>query len=105
VARITWAIDESRVVSDRSLAHTRGRDGLGGGQIRVKDPEKSLQFYRDVMGLTLVDKYDFEQFAFSLYFLQSLPADEVYTLTPGSPEAHKYLWSTPGVTLELTHNW
>jgi len=73
--------------------------------IRIKDPEPSLKFYRDVMGLTLVDKYDFEQFSFSLYFLQSLPAGTEYTLTPGSDEAHKYLWSTPGVTLELTHNW
>ena len=87
--------------SDAGVSH-ESREPM---QIRIKDPEPSLKFYRDVMGLTLVDKYDFEQFSFSLYFLQSLPAGTEYTLTPGSDEAHKYLWSTPGVTLELTHNW
>lgn len=73
--------------------------------IRIKDPAKSLPFYQDVMGLTLVDKYDFEEMGFSLYFMQSLPEGEKYTLTPGSDEAHKYLWSMKGVTIELTHNY
>mmetsp|Transcript_40754 Transcript_40754/g.49437 ORF Transcript_40754/g.49437 Transcript_40754/m.49437 type:complete len:387 (-) Transcript_40754:386-1546(-) len=73
--------------------------------LRIKDPEKSLKFYEEVLGMTLVDKYDFEQWKFSLYFLQSLPEGEAYNLTPGSDEAHKYLWSMPGVTVELTHNW
>jgi len=72
--------------------------------IRIKDPEKSLAFYRDVLGMTHVDTYHFDKWDFSLYFMQSLPAGETYNLEPGSPEAHKYLWSTPGVTLELTHN-
>ena len=57
--------------------------------IRIKDPEKSLAFYRDVMGCTLVDKYDFPQWGFSLYFMQSLPKGQEYTLEPGSDEAHK----------------
>jgi len=97
------------------MASTAGGEGLGSGampnwtwqqsMIRIRDPESSLAFYRDTMGLTLVDKYDFPQFQFSLYFLQSLPEGETYNLTPGSDEAHKYLWSTKGVTLELTHNW
>eukprot|EP00238_Polyblepharides_amylifera_P001165 CAMPEP_0196571384 /NCGR_PEP_ID=MMETSP1081-20130531/1571_1 /TAXON_ID=36882 /ORGANISM="Pyramimonas amylifera, Strain CCMP720" /LENGTH=405 /DNA_ID=CAMNT_0041888313 /DNA_START=71 /DNA_END=1285 /DNA_ORIENTATION=- len=73
--------------------------------LRIKDPKKSLPFYQDVLGMTLVDKYDFPQFSFSLYFLQSLPQGQDYTLEPGSDEAHKYLWSIPGVALELTHNW
>eukprot|EP00854_Cymbomonas_tetramitiformis_P018966 gene18966-22669_t len=73
--------------------------------IRIKDPEKSIAFYKDVLGMTLVDKYDFEQWKFSLYFMQSLPESAEYKLEPGSDAAHKYLWSTPGVTLELTHNW
>lgn len=73
--------------------------------IRIKDPEKSLAFYRDVMGLTLVDKYDFPQWSFTLYFMQSIPKGQEYTLEPGSDEAHKYVWSTNGVTIELTHNW
>ena len=42
---------------------------------------------------------------FSLYFLQSLPAGAGAPAEPGSDAAHAALWSTPGVTLELTHNW
>jgi len=34
----------------------------------------------------------------------SLPKDQTYSLVPGSDEAHKFLWATPSVTLELTHN-
>lgn len=72
--------------------------------LRVKDPEASLKFYRDQLGLTLIDKLDFPQWNFSLYFLMSLPKNEEYTLTPGTPEAHQYLWTTNGTTIELTHN-
>jgi len=72
--------------------------------LRVKDADASLQFYRDVLGMTLIDTLDFPQYKFSLYFLTTLPAGESYTLTPGTPEAHDFLWTYPGVTLELTHN-
>uniref|UniRef100_A0A7S4GIX5 Lactoylglutathione lyase n=1 Tax=Eutreptiella gymnastica TaxID=73025 RepID=A0A7S4GIX5_9EUGL len=74
--------------------------------LRVKDPVKSLAFYRDLLGFTLLDRLDFPDMKFSLYFLTSLPPDaEPYALEPGTPEAHRYLWTYPGVTLELTHNW
>ena len=36
---------------------------------------------------------------FSLYFLASVPEGEK-TPEPGSVEAHRYLWSYPGTTLE-----
>jgi lactoylglutathione lyase len=41
--------------------------------LRIKNPEASLKFYRDVLGMTLVDEYHFPQWKFSLYFLQTLP--------------------------------
>jgi Glyoxalase/Bleomycin resistance protein/Dioxygenase superfamily len=41
--------------------------------LRVKNPEASLKFYREVLGMTLVDEYHFPQWKFSLYFLQTLP--------------------------------
>ena len=74
--------------------------------LRVKDAQASVQFYRDVLGMTLMDTFDFPQYQFSLYFLTTWPTtEETYTLTPGTPEAHEFLWTYPGVTLELTHNY
>ena len=68
--------------------------------IRVKDLEKSLDFYTRVLGFRLVDKRDFPEAAFSLYFLAlvdpaQIPADD--------SERHQWMKSIPGV-LELTHN-
>jgi len=72
--------------------------------LRIKDPQASLAFYQDKIGMRLLDKLDFTQFGFSLYFLASVsPGEE--TPEPGTPEAHRYLWSFPGTTLELTHNY
>ncbi|CAM4109897.1 Lactoylglutathione lyase [Pseudomonas reidholzensis] len=68
--------------------------------LRVKDIEKSLDFYTRVLGFYLVDKRDFAEAAFSLYFLAlvdpaQIPADDA--------ERHQWMKSIPGV-LELTHN-
>jgi lactoylglutathione lyase len=73
--------------------------------LRVKDPLKSVAFYKDLLGFTLIDKIDFPDMKFTLYFLTTLPEDEKYTLEPGTVEAHKYLWTTKHVTIELTHNY
>jgi len=72
--------------------------------LRIKDPEKSLKFYKETLGMRLLDKLDFANMGFSLYFLASVPENEV-TPEPGTAEAHRYLWSFPGTTLELTHNY
>ena len=72
---------------------------------RIKDPSKSVDFYKNKLGMTLIDKYEFPKWDFSLYFLASLKPGEKYSLVPGTPEAHKFLWETDKVTLELTHNW
>jgi lactoylglutathione lyase len=37
--------------------------------IRVKDPEKSLTFYQDVMGMKLIRTVEAKQASFNLYFL------------------------------------
>ena len=71
--------------------------------LRISDPASSLSFYREKMYMTLLDQIDFPEYSFSLYFLASLNG-EPYDLTPGTDEAHRFLWSFPGVTLELTHN-
>jgi lactoylglutathione lyase len=73
--------------------------------LRITDPEKSIKYYTENFGMTLVDKFDFPQYSFSLYFLTTIPEGETYTLIPGTQEAHDYLWSMDGVALELTHNY
>lgn len=37
--------------------------------IRVKDPEKSLNFYRSVLGMSLLRAHDFPESRFGLYFM------------------------------------
>lgn len=73
--------------------------------LRIKDPTKTIPFYTDLLGFTLIDKFDFPQWEFSLYFLTTLPEGETYDLIPGTKEAHDYLWNMEGVALELTHNY
>lgn len=70
--------------------------------LRVKDPAKSLAFYCDVLGMTLLNKVDVEAGEFSLFFLGYVKnEDEV----PSDPkEAARYTFQRQGV-LELTHNW
>lgn len=68
--------------------------------LRVKDITRSLDFYTRVLGFSLVDKRDFPEAQFSLYFLalvdkQQIPQDD--------SERHQWMKSIPGV-LELTHN-
>lgn len=70
-----------------------------------QDPEKSLAFYVDIMGMTLIDVLDFPSQKFKLYFLTTLPTEEKYPHTPGTPEAQAYLWNMKDVALELTYNY
>jgi len=89
---------------DKPVEMIPGRPTWQQTMLRIKDPSKSLPFYTDLLGMTLIDKLDFPQYEFSLYFLTTLPEGEEYKLTPGTQAAHDYLWSMDGVALELTHN-
>lgn len=81
----------------------RGAPSWQQTMLRVSDPSAALAFYRDKLGMTVVDQLDFPALSFSLTFLASLNG-EAYPHKPGSDEAHRWLWSHPGATLELTHN-
>lgn len=61
--------------------------------IRVKDIEKSLKFYQDVLGMTLVDTHESPSAGFNLYFLGYSEGKE------GMPRSHR-----EGL-LELTWNY
>lgn len=55
--------------------------------LRVRDVEKALRFYRDGLGMDVLDRYDFEQGRFSILFLS-------FAGYRDGPAA-----------LELTYNW
>ena len=67
--------------------------------LRIKDPAKSVPFYEEVLGMTLLERFDFPDMAFSLYFMGY----------PGGPipedatERAKWIFDQPAL-LELTHN-
>ena len=65
---------------------------------RIKDPKKSIPFYTGVLGMTLLQKYDFPDGKFSLYFMgYENPAD-----IP-SHNAERSRWAmSRKATLELT---
>lgn len=68
--------------------------------LRIKDPERSVAFYREVLGMTLLDRYDFPDMKFSLYFM-GYPQGPI----PGNRAARvKWVFEQPAL-LELTHNW
>ncbi|KAL8451922.1 hypothetical protein Emag_002574 [Eimeria magna] len=70
--------------------------------IRVKNPQKSLAFYRDLLGMKLIatKKHD----DFSLYFLTHLESHVEAPRDPESVEAMEFLKKLWQPVLELTHN-
>ena len=78
---------------------------LNHSMLRIKDPQRALDFYTRVMGMRLLRKLDFAEMKFSLYFLH-LPAlgdaDEPAPVDDGERTA--WTFSQRSI-LELTHNW
>ena len=68
--------------------------------LRIKDPTKSLAFYQDVLGMTLLDTFDFPDMEFCLYFV-GYPGEAI----PEDPSARaKWVFEQPAL-IELTHNY
>jgi lactoylglutathione lyase len=87
---------ESPISTKYTLAQT---------MMRVKDPVKSLHFYRDLLGMTLLNEKHMgvgEDWGFSLFFLASLP--EGTKLPDPSSEGPGYARMAFEPVLELTHN-
>ena len=68
--------------------------------LRIKDPQKSIAFYTDVLGMTQLECFDFPDMEFSLYFM-GYPASPV---PQERRERAKWVFDQPAL-LELTHNY
>ena len=86
------------------MARAEGTAGfvLNQTMLRVRDPETSVAFYRDVLGMTELLRLHFEPARFSLYFLGYLRDGEVVPEDPA--ERARFVFGRE-TTLELTHNW
>ncbi len=67
--------------------------------LRIKDPQRSVAFYRDVLGMTLLEQFDFPDMEFSLFFL-GYPQSEI---PEDAAERARWIFDQPAL-LELTHN-
>ena len=70
--------------------------------LRVRDPEVTIPFYRDILGMTLLTRFDFEEMQFSLYFMGYLGDGE--TIPEDAAERAKWVFGLPAL-VEITHNW
>ncbi|WP_277961225.1 lactoylglutathione lyase [Pseudomonas sp. RIT-To-2] len=69
--------------------------------IRVKDPQRSLDFYTRVLGMRLLRQVDFPEAKFSLLFL-AMTAGETVPEERGARQVYTFARQS---VLELTHNW
>lgn len=80
-----------------------GSTRLNQTMLRIRDPEQSLAFYCDVLGMELLDKFHFKPMEFSLYFL-GFSNDLEGERPEDMGERVEWIFSQSAL-LELTHNW
>lgn len=71
--------------------------------LRIRDPQKSVPFYRDVLGMTLLNKFDFPEMKFSLYFMGYLRPED--GKLPSDPVDRAEFTFNQKAAIELTHNY
>jgi lactoylglutathione lyase len=71
--------------------------------LRVKEPGRSIAFYRDVLGMELLETFEFRQMKFSLYFLGF--RDDLDGERPDDRDERTEWIFRQSALLELTHNW
>ena len=103
---IAFALDPDgywvELVSRGESSKVRNKYTLAQTMLRVKDPVKSLRFYRDILGMSLLRESHFSDF--SLYFLAHLPPGTPLPEVPDSPEAGDFIRNMFPQVIELTHN-
>lgn len=95
----------SKSIKEGELQRVEGTENyvLNQTMLRIRDPQASLEFYCNVLGMSLIRKLDFEEMQFSLYFLGYLR--EADGPVPSGDQARTvYTFKQKGL-LELTHNW
>ncbi|KAK6202389.1 glyoxalase I [Scheffersomyces amazonensis] len=68
--------------------------------IRVKDPKKSLDFYRNVLGFKVLSTHEFPEAKFTLYFLGYEHSKDF-----SEDSVDRSLKASKQALIELTHNW
>jgi lactoylglutathione lyase len=71
---------------------------------RIKNAERTLKFYTEALGMTLIKRLDFDEMQFTLYFLACIPPDRLNNWSNDNNERIVQTFSRPAM-LELTHNW
>lgn len=71
---------------------------------RIKQPTRTLKFYTEALGMTLVKRLDFKEMKFTLYFLASIPPEQLNDWSNDNNQRIVQTFSRPAM-LELTHNW
>jgi lactoylglutathione lyase len=71
--------------------------------LRIRDPQKSVAFYRDVLGMTLLNTFDFPEMKFCLYFMAYLRPEDGEI--PQDRAASVEFTCRQKAAIELTHNY
>ena len=77
-------VQEGQVVS---VPETQGYV-MNQTMLRIKDPQRSLEFYSSVLGMTLIKEFRFPEMEFSLYFMGYVTEDD--EPIPDGAEARVY---------------
>jgi lactoylglutathione lyase len=71
--------------------------------MRIKEPVRSITFYTDVLGMSLLKRFDFPEMKFSLYFMGYLRPED--GPLPDKPMERAAFVFNQKAMIELTHNW
>ncbi|QPG77159.1 hypothetical protein FOA43_004564 [Brettanomyces nanus] len=95
-----WIELIENAIEKKEGVYNLGSNRLNHTMIRIRDPKKSLDFYRNVLGMKLFSTRKHESAKFTLYFL-GYEEDPNYV----EDQEDKVLQAGRQSIIELTHNW